>query len=710
MQSFKGCTSFRLVPILFALSFVVFYLTDFQIHAAWAQELEKDIRAESLIDADHFKLRLPEVGTLNQWEARQKELRQKVLLFSGLWPQPAKNPLNARIFDERKGKGFRVAKVYFESLPGYLATGNLYRPEEGIGPFPAVLCPHGHWKYGRLNNDEGGSIPGRCIDFARMGFVVFSIDMVGFNDCFQLPHDPSKSRAQLKADVPQPYEPRYYRADFNFPVAELYGLSLGGLQVWNCIRAVDFLISLPEVDSTRIGVTGASGGASQTIFLMTADQRVKAAAPVNIIGAEKHPGCRCENMPGLWVDLSTVELAAGFSPRPLILLSATEDPWTNSFPTRELPIIRKYYALYGAEDMVKNVHITGGHNYNAQTRAAVYDWFSKHLKSPNPPIANPPVIAPEMKELGDLRVFPDQILPDAATSGTEVIANWISESEKIFQANLPRTAAELEGFAVTFGRALSYILQAERPADDELINRKISSEKIGENLKYEKILLGRRGKGDCFSVEFVSGEKTGAGTLVLVCPEERGGLFQSGEKSLNPWVVSLAEKGFRICRVGGYASGELSIPSKTWDSFSWPNAYNRDNCLNGIQDLVTAQSYVKKTWPEDKITVAGLGCCGLPAAFAAMVFGEADRTMVDLDRSDPGYDGELLKLLPVGSIKRVGDLRTAALLLMTKGLTLANAGSTFDGNWYRQKAKALGFEDNLELKLDKKVVCPLDLF
>jgi len=630
-------------------------------------------------------------------------------LSAGLWPPLEKNQLNAKVFDERKGNGFRVAKVYFESLPGYLATGNLYRPAEGKGPFPAVICPHGHWKYGRLTNGEDGSIPGRCIDFARMGFVVFSIDMVGFNDCFQLPHDPEKSRAQLKADKPMLYEPRFYRADFNFPEAELYGLSLGGLQVWNCIRAVDFLCSLPEVDTTRIGSTGASGGASQTIFLMTADPRIKVAAPVNIIGAAKHPGCRCENMPGLWVDVSTVELAAAFSPRPLILLSASEDPWTNSFPTRELPIFKKYYALYGAENLVENVHLEGGHNYNAQSRAAVYKWFCKYLQSPRPPIENPPVIAPEMKELGDLRVFPDQILPDVAVKGQKVIENWKENSEKVFRMNLPRSLTELESFAVTFGRELARVLQVERPETDALVSRKVSGGDSG-GLKYEKILVGRQGKGDCFGLETVSSSNTSAGTLVLVCPEERGGLFLPGLFELAPWARSLVEKGYRICRVGGYASGELSIPQKVWDSYSWPNAYNRDNSLNGIQDIITALIYVESSWPQERIVLAGTGRCGFLAAFAGAVFGELDRALVDLNGSDPGYDRELVKLLPVGSIKRVGDFRTAAILLIFKGLTLSNASPTFDGAWYRQRARELGLEGNLELRLEKKVYFPADLF
>ncbi|OGG00443.1 MAG: hypothetical protein A3F83_08195 [Candidatus Glassbacteria bacterium RIFCSPLOWO2_12_FULL_58_11] len=672
-----------------------------------AQLPDKDLRADKLIDADHYELRMPEVKNLQQWEKRKLEIQRRFLLTAGLWPPPEKPPLKAHIFDERRGKGFRVAKVYFESLPGYYVTGSLYRPAEGQGPFPAVVCPHGHWKYGRLTNGVDGSIPGRCIDLARMGCVVMSIDMVGYNDNFQLPHDPNKSLAQLKADEPLPYEPRLFRADFDFPVAELYGFSLAGLQAWNCIRAVDFLISLPEVDSTRIAATGASGGASQTIFLIATDPRLKVAAPVNIIGAAKHPGCRCENMPGGWIDLSTIEVAATFAPKPLILLSATEDPWTNSFPTRELPIFKKYYGFYGAEDMVNNVHIQGGHNYNAQTRAAVYEWFAKYLKTPNTPIKDPPVIAPEMKALGDLRVFPDHILPESAKDGFEIIADWIAASENMFQNNLPRTQAELSAFIEKFGGGLFRLLQLEHPDPEAILSRKVENEVLG-GLSHEQVLIGRSGKGDLIGLEMISSGNSPKGTLVLVRPEGRGGMFMPGGGGFKPGLKNMAVQDYRICRVGGYASGDLSIPLKVWDSFSWPEAYNRDNHLNGIQDVLTALYYVKKTWPGQPITLVGMGGSGLAAAFAGAFFGEAAKVVVDLDGCDPGYDREFLKLMPIGNIKRVGDFRTAALMLMRKKLTLLNASPTFDGGWYKNMAARLNLAGNLELRLNEQINWPTE--
>jgi hypothetical protein len=97
----------------------------------------------------------PHFTSRTEWEARAAYLREHVLASAGLLPLPLKNPLRPPVFDELKRPDYTVAKVYFESLPGFYVTGNLYRPE-GPGPFPAVLSAHGHWTYGRFENSPLG--------------------------------------------------------------------------------------------------------------------------------------------------------------------------------------------------------------------------------------------------------------------------------------------------------------------------------------------------------------------------------------------------------------------------------------------------------------------------------------------------------------------------------------------------------------------------
>ncbi len=648
---------------------------------------ERQDQRDVLRDADHFRVEITVPEKLEDWQARRAWLRRKVEIDAGLWPPPERTPLNPRIFGEVQGRGFTVAKVYFESLPGFLVTGNLYRPA-GSGPFPAVLTPHGHWKYGRLQNGEAGSIPGRCIDLARQGYVVFSPDMVGYNDSLQFPHDWNKSRTQLSAGKPLPYEPRIHRGDFDFPQARLYGLSLGGLQLWNAIRSLDFLQQLPEVDGSRLGVTGASGGATQTLLLMAVDDRVKTAAPVNIIGLAKHPGCLCENFSGLWIDASTVELAATFAPRPLLLVSATRDPWTSRTPEVEFPLLQRFFRLWGAEAALSNVHVDAEHNYNLESRQAVYEWFRRHL-NPSAPVVEPvPEGSPEVDALGDLRVFPDHVLPDNARHWRQIIADWIAASERALSGLLQQGEALEAGGELR--AALATVLKAERPAAERLIYAANVEERRGD-LVYASESIGRRGAGDWIELESIHRGEEPEGALLLCYPENRGGFLSGSGEPVFPWLKTAVGRGFHVFRVRGYASGRLHLPLRTWESYSWPDAYNRSNELNAVQDVATAVAAVRDLYPDLPLTLVGLGDCGLSAALGAAVAGGVDQLVVDLDGSDPSYDGELLRRLPVGSIRRVGDVRSAFLMQLLQGdLHLWGAGPTFDPGWLRAQAETLG--------------------
>jgi hypothetical protein len=232
----------------------------------------EDARAQSTRHTD-TRFTMPPVTDRESWERQAETLRTRLRAACGLYPWPEKTPLNARVFDRFDGEGFSVEKVYFEAFPGCLVTGNLYKPTEGAGPFPGVVAPHGHWENGRLENSERGSVPGRCITLARMGCVVFSYDMIGYVDSLQFPHN------------------------WGSREMELYGLHPFAFQLWSGIRAVDFIMALPEVDATRIACTGASGGGTQTFALTAVDERVRVSAPVNMISANMQGGCNCENAP-----------------------------------------------------------------------------------------------------------------------------------------------------------------------------------------------------------------------------------------------------------------------------------------------------------------------------------------------------------------------------------------------------------------------------
>ena len=344
----------------------------------------------------------PRFTSAEAWAPRARYIREHILASAGLMPMPERTPLRPVIFGDVPHADYVVSKVYFESLPGFFVTGNLYRPV-GAGPFPAILSPHGHWQYGRLENTPLNSGPGRAIGLARQGFVVLTHDMVGYNDSRQLPHTFGGRRESL------------------------WGLSLGGLQLWNAIRALDFLETLPYVRRDAIGVTGESGGGTQTFLLAAVDPRVAVAVPVNMISLHMQGGCLCENMPGLRHDINNVEIAATIAPRPLLMVSATGD-WTAETMEREFPAVRSAYALFDAAPKVHAVRFTADHNYNKDSREAMYAWMARWLQNA-PADVRRPERGFTVDSIADLMVFHGRALPDGAVTPAEFTQRWIAAAK-----------------------------------------------------------------------------------------------------------------------------------------------------------------------------------------------------------------------------------------------------------------------------------------
>lgn len=290
------------------------------------------------------------------WENRKTELRNCFLRQINLYPMPEKTPLNPIYTPVRKMDGYTVRNVGIETLPGVYLCGSLYQPAKGRGPFPAVLSPHGHFndpdpdKYGRYRPDQQY----RCAMLARMGAVVFSYEMFAYGE----------SRLQVNEED--------HRT----------GLALT-IQTLNSIRVIDFLTSLPFVDRQRIGVTGESGGGTQTFLLTALDDRITVSVPVVMVSSWFFGGCPCESGLPLHscseAGTNNAEIAAMASPRPMLVISDGGD-WTRNVPEVEFPYLQKVYALYGKAGDVENVHLAGeGHDYGVSKRLAMYDFMARHL-------------------------------------------------------------------------------------------------------------------------------------------------------------------------------------------------------------------------------------------------------------------------------------------------------------------------------------------
>ena len=286
----------------------------------------------------------------NSWEKRASAIREGILkgLFWGKMPEVV-GDFDPIIHSRRKMKGYYVENIAIKSFPGFYITGNLYSPANPSERNPAILSPHGHAANKRLTED----VQKRCAAFARMGAIAFAYDMVGYAESTQTTH--------------------------KMPIAAL-------LQTWNSTRVLEYLLSRPDVDADRIGMTGGSGGGTQTFVLTAIDDRIKVSAPVVQVSAHFFGGCVCESgMPiheSAAHQTNNVELAAMSAPRPLLLVSNGAD-WTRNTPRIEYPYVRSVYALYDAEHKAEHVHLFGeGHDYGYSKRSAVYPFFAHHLGLP----------------------------------------------------------------------------------------------------------------------------------------------------------------------------------------------------------------------------------------------------------------------------------------------------------------------------------------
>jgi dienelactone hydrolase len=596
----------------------------------------------------------PAITTKEQWLSRREEIRRQILFSAGLWPMPEKATLDAQIFDRTEHGDFSVEKVYIRTLPGFYLAGNLYRPlGKGRGPFPGVLNPHGHWSRGRLEDTAQGSIPARCIHQARMGMVAFAYDMVGYND------------TQF-ADAAQEPGYNYHRRFGTQPEDLLWNVNLMGLQTWNSIRALDFLASLPDVDPRRIGCTGASGGGTQTFILGAIDERPAVLAPTVMVSHSMQGGCSCENMPGLRIEYSNMEIAAVPVPKPQIFVAATGD-WTRMFLTVEGPAIASIYRLFGAEQAVRYPVLPFGHNYNQATREQVYAFLAEHLLRQNDAALAKERPYPAATNL-DLRVFARRARPADTLSIKGLSDQWKAQARAQWQALCPVGPTSHKRYQEVYQPAWRHALQVE--AAPEVLSQTLGQQTV-ENLTLTRLALGRAHRGDRVpAVWLAPAGRKAQGAVVLAHPAGKQAFLDEQGKPRGLARELLARR-MQVLLVDVFQTGELAdaetAKKRAQQVELFFATYNRTDAQERVQDLITACTFFRQQ-TRQPVVLCGVETAGWWALLAAAA---VPAVAADLAGLNAGDEGTLLRPdLFVPGLRQVGGVEGVVLLAAPRPVLL----------------------------------------
>lgn len=279
-----------------------------------------------------------------EWEARRDSLRREVrqrLELDAFLDSCTLKPLLSKV---RKHDGYTTQNICIELTPGQHLFGTIYASTKK-GKHALIVCPDGHWPY-RYRKDEQQ----RLGTLARMGAVCVDFDLYGWGE----------SEQEVGKEAHHTSRAHVYQAACGYVL-------------------LDYMLkNRKDIDPTRIGACGGSGGGTHTVLLSLLDERVTASAPVVHLASHFDGGCPCES--GKPVQLSAggtceAELAAVMAPKPMLIVSDGGD-WTSSVPTLEFPYLQRIYGFYGAQDKVRNVHLPKErHDFNKNKRQAVYDFF-----------------------------------------------------------------------------------------------------------------------------------------------------------------------------------------------------------------------------------------------------------------------------------------------------------------------------------------------
>ena len=609
------------------------------------------------------------------WEERARQVREHLMVTLGLCPMPAKTALNPVVEDTLVRDGYVIDKVVLETLPGFYMAGNLFRPVGKEGRLAVVLSPHGHYPEGRVHPD----VQARCIRLAQLGCVVFMYDMVGYADGKKFGHVFGNERIRR------------------------WGLSLPGLQTWNSIRALDWLLTRSDVDPARVAVTGESGGGTQTFLLTAIDPRIKVAAPVVMVSDSFQGGCVCENAPGLRIGTDNVEFAALAAPRPMKLVGATGD-WTARTLTNALGSLQMVYAQTGAATHLSAEVIDCPHNYNQTSRNAIYPFMSHWLLGVDDPQAVKEGTL-KIEDPKDLFVFNDaHHYPSDAREPAQVEDDLI----RSLSDSLNRLAPGDDTTSWEASRPLLAKILRVRLAMESVAPRETSAKEVRrvsrDNLTIVHYSVGRQRRGDVVPVVKLVPAKANGRSTVLMTTRGKADLIASDGK-VTAVVQALLDRGQVVVGFDQMGVGEAFDPTSRFGQTSYFDCYNKTLPAEQAQDLATVVSWTRALADIREVSLLGTS----PVALLALP--ELDglaRTFIDLGGfDDQAPSARIPASLDLPGLFQFGGLKSAAALCSPKPLRVVGVPESFNVGWAERAYRLDDAAANL--RVDRTSVEPVEM-
>ena len=610
-------------------------------------------------------------GTVEDWQKTRTDLRDLLLKAWGGFPaEPC--PLEPRKLGEIQRDGYRVEKIVFQTMPGVWMTANAYvpagKPEQ---TFPAVLCVHGHWAGAK----QDPVVQSRCIGLAKLGFVVLCVDAFGAGE---------RAIGEALGE---------YHGEMTGASLLLLGRPLSGIQVYENMRAVDYLQSRPEVDPDRLGITGASGGGNQSMYAGAYDERFRCVVPTCSVGNYQAylsaACCMCEVVPGILQRHEEGHVLGLAANRGLMVTSATQDAFQFSVDQARISIsrAREIAALTSLEgpSAVKHTIIESPHHYNVPMREAMYGWMTKHLKGEGDGSPIPePEIKPEEPEV--LRCFPGDSRPDDyvtiprffAEEARRLLKTRESEFDQPYLAALdaaktPEDRATLRERAVDQLTKTLNIKATTSPV--EVTATKSPDEKFIELVYETEPGLEISARCDSGVTDKSDGQKL---AILLNIDEGSENVFNSEQ------AQKLRQQGYGIVAPELRATGKYAVAgdrignASDHNSAEWSLWIGRPLLGQWTMDVFQSVEALEKhigSLPNE-ILIVGQGSSGPIALTTAAMDDRVSQVLVQNSLGtfvdDKKYNGPRLGLLVPGLLRDAGDIGHIAAMIAPRSVTIEN--------------------------------------